>query len=72
MSRPARQPSRQRLAVLVFLFVYPLVTAVMMVLTPLTVGWPIPLRTLVLVPLVVASMIWIIIPFIHRRLGHLL
>ena len=72
MTHLVKQPSRPRLAALVFLFVYPLVTVVMMILTPLTQGWPLPLRTLVLVPTVIGSMIWIIIPFIHRRLGHLL
>lgn len=65
-------PSRRRFAVLVFLFVYPLVTGALMVLMPLTPGWPLPLRTLVLVPCIVGAMVWGIIPFIQTRLRHLL
>ncbi|MFI0396566.1 hypothetical protein [Paracoccus jiaweipingae] len=70
MSSPHPQPSRRRLAVLVFAFVYPLVTLLLMVLTPLTAGWPLALRTLILVPVVVVAMIWLIIPLIHSRLRH--
>lgn len=65
-------PSRLRFAFLVFLFVYPLVTLALTVLMPLTPGWPLPLRTLVLVPCIVASMVWGIIPFIQTQLRHLL
>ncbi|MDO5611799.1 MAG: hypothetical protein Q4G14_00970 [Paracoccus sp. (in: a-proteobacteria)] len=72
MTTPAAQPSRIRLALLVFAFVYPLVTLGLMVLIALTPGWPLPVRTLILVPLVVCAMIWGIIPLIHRRLHHLL
>lgn len=65
-------PSRLRFAGLVFLFVYPLVTLGLALLMPLTAGWPLPLRTLVLVPCIVAAMVWGIIPFIQTRLRHLL
>jgi antibiotic biosynthesis monooxygenase (ABM) superfamily enzyme len=64
----ARAPSRLRFAAFVFLFVYPLVTAGLLILLPLTPGWPIPARTAVLVPIVVVSMVWGIIPFIQTRL----
>jgi antibiotic biosynthesis monooxygenase (ABM) superfamily enzyme len=57
-----------RFALLVFLFVYPLVTVGLLILMPLTPGWPIPARTLVLVPIIVCSMVWGIIPFIQTRL----
>ncbi len=72
MSSSPTQPSRLRFAVLIFVFVYPLVTLGMMGLTPLTQGWPLPLRTLVLVPVMVGTMVWVIIPLIHGRLRHLL
>lgn len=72
MAAQASQPSRIRFALLVFVFVYPLVTLGLMALMPLTQGWPLPARTLVLVPIIVASMIWGIIPFIHTRLRHLM
>ena len=64
----ARAPLRLRFAAFVFLFVYPLVTAGLLILLPLTPGWPIPARTAVLVPIVVVSMVWGIIPFIQTRL----
>ncbi|WP_299844920.1 hypothetical protein [uncultured Paracoccus sp.] len=72
MSAQASQPSRIRFAMLVFAFVYPLVTLGLMVLMPLTQGWPVPARTLILVPVIVCAMIWGIIPLIHTRLRHLL
>lgn len=65
-------PRRHRLAVFVFLGVYPLVTAMIYLVGALTPGWQIWHRTLVMVPIIVTAMIWIIIPLIHRRLGHLL
>lgn len=64
----ARTPSRLRFAFFVFLGVYPLVTLLLAVLIPLTPGWPLPLRTLVLVPIIVTAMVWGIIPFIQNRL----
>lgn len=64
----ARAPSKLRFALFVFLGVYPLVTLLLTVLMPLTPGWPLPLRTLVLVPIMVTAMVWGIIPFIQIRL----
>ena len=73
MNAPAgkpRSPSRLRFALLVFLAVYPMVTLGLAILMPLTPDWPLPARTLVLVPLVVAAMVWVIIPTIQTRLRH--
>lgn len=69
-SQPA--PSRLRFAGLIFLFIYPMVTLGLTILIPLTPGWPLAARTLVLVPCIVASMVWLIIPLIQTRLRHLL
>jgi antibiotic biosynthesis monooxygenase (ABM) superfamily enzyme len=69
---PARAPSRLRFAFLVFLGVYPLVTLLQAVILPLTAGWPMPLRNLVFVPVMVSCMVWGLIPFIQTRLRHLL
>ena len=65
-------PSKLRFAFFVFLGVYPLVTLAMMIVTPLTQGWPLPLRTLVMVPVIVTAMVWGIIPFIQTRLRRFL
>ncbi|MCA0846772.1 hypothetical protein [Salipiger thiooxidans] len=70
MTRPARAPSRPRFAVLVFLMVYPLVTGLIYALTPLTIDWQIWQRNLVMVPIIVISMIWVIIPRIHRHFAR--
>lgn len=69
---PARSPSRLRFAFFVFLGVYPLVTLGMMVVQPLTADWPLPARTLLLVPVIVVCMVWGIIPFIQTRLRRFL
>ena len=65
-------PSRPRLAGFVFLFVYPLVTGLLYLILPLMQGQPLYVTTLVVVPIVVVSMVWGIIPFITTRLRHLL
>lgn len=68
----ARPPSRLRFAGFVLLGVYPLVTLGLMILLPLTPGWPLPARTAVLVPVIVAAMVWGMIPFIQTRLRRFL
>ena len=52
-----RTPSKVRFALLVFCGVYPLVTLGLGVLGPLTATWPLPLKTLVLVPIIVVAMV---------------
>lgn len=65
-------PSRIRFAALIFLFVYPLVTLGLGLLIPVTPDWPLAMRTLILVPVIVVAMVWGIIPLIQSRLRHLL
>ncbi|MGR3376626.1 hypothetical protein [Salipiger abyssi] len=72
MTSPSRPPSRPRLAIFVFIAVYPIVTLALYALTPFTEGWTIWQRNLLMVPIIVASMIWVVIPRIHRHFGHLL
>ncbi|MAA98493.1 MAG: hypothetical protein CMN87_15095 [Stappia sp.] len=59
--------SRPRFALLVFAGVYPLVTLLLYMIQPITTGWDVWQRTLILVPVVVLAMIWGIIPFLYRR-----
>lgn len=61
--------SRVRFAGLVGLGVYPLITALLYVVFPLTEGWATWERTLVIVPLMVTAMIWGLIPGVHRLFG---
>ena len=63
-------PVRTRLALLVFIAVYPLVTALLYVIVPLTDGWQTWQRTLVLVPVMVVSLVYFIIPAIQRVFGR--
>lgn len=58
--------SRPRFALLVGLGVYPLVTALLYLIFPLTDGWTIWQRTFVIVPLMVVIMIWGLIPGVQR------
>jgi len=61
--------SRVRFAGLVSLGVYPLITALVYIIFPLTEGWETWERTLVIVPLMVTIMIWGLIPGVHRLFG---
>jgi len=64
--RPA-MPDRNRLALLVLVGVYPIITAILYVLGPLTAGWEVWQRTLVLAPLMVTLMVYGLIPLITTR-----
>lgn len=67
MPKVASQPNRPRFALLVLLAVYPLVTGLLYAMAPVTPGWEMWQRTLLVVPATVAAMVWIIIPTIQRR-----
>jgi antibiotic biosynthesis monooxygenase (ABM) superfamily enzyme len=62
--------SRVRFAGLVGLGVYPLITALLYIIFPLTEGWDTWQRTLVIVPLMVTAMVWGLIPGVHRLFGR--
>ncbi|OYD60863.1 hypothetical protein [Rhodococcus sp. OK302] len=49
--------------------IYPVLTVLVTVLTPLMDGVPAPARLAVIVPLAVASMVWVITPFLTRLLA---
>jgi len=68
-SAPARRFSRLRFAAAVLVGVYPIVTGLLYALAPLTAGWPVWQRTMVLAPLMVAIMVWGLIPTIQARLA---
>jgi antibiotic biosynthesis monooxygenase (ABM) superfamily enzyme len=58
--------SRPRFALLVLLGVYPLITAILYAIFPLTDDWPIWQRTLVIAPVMVSIMIWGLIPGVQK------
>ncbi len=59
--------SRPRFALLVLAGVYPLITAILYAVLPLTEGWTIWQRTLVIAPVMVTIMIWGLIPTVQTR-----
>ena len=68
MRRPLL-PLRARFALCVMLGVYPVLTAISLALAPVTADWPLPARTAVMVPLMVVSIIFGVIPLVHRLAG---
>ena len=61
--------SRLRLALLLVFGVYPVITVYLYALFPLTQGWELWHRTLVLVPLMVLTIVFVVMPFIQRHFG---
>jgi len=62
-------PSRVRLAMLLVVAVYPLITTLLYILTPLTDGWAVWHRTLVIAPIMVCSIVFLVSPTIQRHFG---
>lgn len=58
-----------RMALLMIAGVYPVVTAYLYILMPLTNGWQMWQRTLVLVPIMVATIVFGLTPTIQKRFG---
>lgn len=58
-----------RMALVMTIFVYPVVTLYLYILMPLTPGWEMWQRSLVLVPFMATTIVMLIVPFITRRFG---
>ena len=74
VAQPAAQakppvPIRWRQALLTGLAVYPFITLYILVLFPFTEGWAIWQRTLLLVPIMVLTMVYVISPVLQKRFG---
>lgn len=61
--------SRLRMAMVMTLAVYPVVTLYLYVLMPLTQGWDIWQRSLVLVPFMATTIVFGVVPFITKNFG---
>jgi antibiotic biosynthesis monooxygenase (ABM) superfamily enzyme len=61
--------ARLRLTLMMTLAVYPVVTLYLYILMPLTDGWTIWQRSLILVPMMSATIVLVVVPFINRRFG---
>lgn len=72
MKDTSRKPSRARFALMILIFVYPLVTGLLYGIVAITPDWHPWQRTMILVPIVVAAMVYIIIPLIQQRMQSLI
>lgn len=63
-------PARMRLTLCLMVGAYPLITGLLTLLGPATADWPLPLRTLVIVPLMVCGMVFAITPLAQRLAGR--
>lgn len=66
-ARPATRFSRPRFALLVLAGAYPVITAILYAVIPLTTGWAIWQRTMLVAPMMVAAMVWGVIPVVQTR-----
>lgn len=62
--------SRLRMAAVMTVFVYPVVTLYLYILMPLTQGWEMWQRSLVLVPFMATTIVLLIVPFISKHFGR--
>ena len=61
--------SKLRMALVMTVFVYPVVTLYLYILMPLTPGWDIWQRSIILVPFMATTIVLLIVPFIGKRFG---
>ncbi|MCR6672144.1 hypothetical protein [Devosia ginsengisoli] len=61
--------SKLRMALVMTLAVYPVVTLYLYVLMPLTPGWEMWQRSLLLVPAMATTIVLLIVPFIGKHFG---
>lgn len=62
-------PSRLRLALVMLVAIYPIITALLYIILPLTEGWQTWQRTLILAPLMVFAIVFVVAPNIQKHLG---
>lgn len=67
IAQTAPRFSRPRFAFLVALGVYPLITGLLYLIFPLTEGWLLWQRTLLIVPIMVTAMVWGLIPGVQKH-----
>ena len=60
---------KTRMALLMSLGVYPIITLYLYVLMPLTDGWQLWQRTIVLVPIMVLTLVFGLTPVLQKHLG---
>ncbi len=66
MEQPS-QPKKWKFAILVWCFIYPIITLLSETLNPLMNDYPVPLRTFITSIILVPLMAFFYIPFINKR-----
>ena len=61
--------TKTRMALLMIVGVYPIITLYLYVIMPLTDGWQLWQRTIILVPLMVITIVFGLIPLIQKHFG---
>jgi uncharacterized protein len=61
-----QRPSRPKLALLTWVGAYGVITVILQVLGPVMQEWPLPVRTLLLSSMMVASLTWVVMPVLVR------
>ena len=69
-SKPPHAPPRYKVAVVVWLAIYPTVLLAQVLLRPVTRGLPLFLQTLAVTLVVVPLAVWLLIPTLNRLLGR--
>lgn len=64
------QIPRWKMAILIWLGIYPTITTVLWLLSPVIASLPLPLKTLCLTLVVVPTMVWVVLPFLQKRLKN--
>lgn len=69
MSQPQtpKQPKKWKMALLIWFFIYPVITILFYLLSPIMSDWPPFLRTLLLTLILVPLMVFVALPFIHKK-----
>ena len=67
MTQPSIAPRKWKFALLIWCFIYPVITLLNYVFMPFMTDLAIPLRTLVLSVILVPVMAYLYIPFINRK-----
>lgn len=65
-----RKLSKLHLALALLLPVYPLITAILYIVMPLTDGWTTWQRTALIAPVMVFAMVFVITPFVQKRFAN--
>lgn len=64
------QPVRWKLWLLVACCIYPIITCLELLAEPVLRSLPLPAQFALLVPVMVATMVWVVLPQLHRRFGR--